>query len=166
MTLLTADIPYIDTAPNDAAPSAVANELRRVTSGRRAVLRAALGAGMTIGVYAIGLFPGAGKARAGWYSTYSTWDTCRGYYSASTICYPPTWHISSGVCNGSNYHRDDFVDSTGCKTVDYQVKLYSCDSKNAWKWNGSNTTRCSDGKFKTCGCSDCWWTDSICKHSW
>ncbi|MQA26526.1 MAG: hypothetical protein GEU94_13905 [Micromonosporaceae bacterium] len=166
MSLLTAEIPSIDTAPQSATPSAMAKELRLRSASRRTVLRFAMGAGMTIGVSAIGLLPGAGKAHAGWYSTYATWTGgCRGYYSSSTICYPSSWDVSSYNCNGRGYHRDDGWSMT-CSSGRHYVKLTACDGKNAWHWT-STRTRCSDGyrvSYYCGGPSGGTRTESICKH--
>lgn len=169
MTLLETAVPSADVAPEGAKPSQIAKVLRRNSASRRSVLRTVIGAGMAVGVSAVGLLPGARRANAGWYSTYSNWGHCwnhpyRGCYAGD---------VSSSYCNGAGFHRDG-SGRIGCDYWRYTVVFTRCyntagtEIRNAWVWyrgesGGSvSSFRCSDGDFYSNSCGDVWTTGSAC----
>jgi hypothetical protein len=169
MTLLDQQIPSIDTAPAERRSSGVVQRLRKLSPTRRTVLRTIAGAGMSIGVGAIGLLPGAKPARAGWWSVWSHWNDCHGYEEwghGGQPCTPSSWSISSAYCNGAGYHRDDTV-RFGCDSENYDV-TFTCGARNAWHWDSTEggvryRLRCSDGKviYNYCGATGSF--SSICR---
>ena len=163
MSLLDTEIPDIDRAPGGATRSAIGAHLR-AEAKRRTVLKLAAGAGMTLGLSAVGVLAGAKKASAGWNSTYDTWSNCspNDYFNSSTTCTPPSWDISSFNCNGANYHRDDGASGT-CYSQHWYVQFTSCDGKNAWIWSSPHT-RCSDGYYYYSVCGGSGMSYSICKY--
>ncbi|GIM81775.1 hypothetical protein [Salinispora arenicola] len=151
MSLLSQKIPDADSAPPAATPSPIGERLQRAKASRRTVFRAAMGAGMAVGVSAIGVLPGARRASAGWYSTYSTHTSCSASGFSGSNCVGGS--ISTSNCNGRGYHRDDSL-TFGCDYYDYSIKYTTCNGKNAWVWNGSGGYfRCSDGwtYYNSCG---------------
>jgi hypothetical protein len=169
MELLATAIPSADVAPEQAKPSEVARTLRRHSASRRTVLRTVIGAGMAVGVTAVGLLPNARRANAGWYSTYSNWGHCSAHpYRACSA-----GDVSSGYCNGAGFHRDD-TGRSGCYNWRYSVVFTRCyntsytSARNAWLWyrgesGGSVASfRCSDGDYWENYCGDVFTTGSAC----
>ncbi|MEU8216058.1 hypothetical protein AB0C47_09850 [Micromonospora taraxaci] len=159
---MTTTIPDADRAPENPDPSAVGDYLRDVDMSRRGLLRTVLGAGMAIGVGAIGSLPFARSAHAGWSSTYPTWTSCSTHNFVSCT----GGVISSGYCNGAGFHRDDSL-KAGCDYEDYSVEHYTCVGKtgtgrNAWVWGGY---RCSDGRTNANYCGERSNFLSICKKT-
>lgn len=111
MSLLSQELPDAESTPPAASPSPVGERLQQAKASRRTVFRAAMGAGMAVGVSAIGLLPGARPASAGWYSAYSTHTSCSASGFNGSNCIGGS--ISTSYCNGRGYHRDDSLTS-GC----------------------------------------------------
>lgn len=160
MTLSIDTIPSVDEKPTASPEKSEVKEALSKLVGRRPVLRFAGGLGMAAGLTMLGWIPPLKSAFAGPDSRYDEHLDCVDYYDSGTICYPPSWYISSDVCNNVNFHRDDGGSGT-CDNFRHTVDFTSCDGRNAWRWGD---TRCSDGHYfyESCegGSTD---TPSICR---
>lgn len=143
MTLHIDTIPSVDEKPISSPEKSEMKEALSKLVGRRPVLRFAGGLGMATGLTLLGWIPPMKSAFAGPDSRYDSYTDCAGYYNADTTCTPPTWYISSEVCNNVNFHRDD-SGNDACSRFAHSVDFSSCGGRNAWHWG---STRCSDGHY-------------------
>jgi hypothetical protein len=139
-------IPSAQEMPEGAGESRVAPITSRWS--RRRILGMAFGVATAAGLGALDLLPGARprSAAAQVYTTY--WGDCHGYANASTVCTPPTAYYGSDNCTSTAWHRDGGRTGT-CFSANYTSNPSSCGGRNAWRWNGGNTSstrrKCSDG---------------------
>lgn len=138
---------------------------------RRHFLKLIMAAGTGAGMAIIGWLPPTRHARAS-HSPYTVQETCSNVSYASTGsctgCSRCCSDVSSTYCGSDNWHRHDAV-SIGGDTVDYRLRMTSCNGNNAWKWTVSDCCsgrknrryRCSDGQKSINGGA---WVDTVCPH--
>ena len=107
-----------------------------IRTNRRTILGVVTGAAVASGLAVLDLFPWS-KPKGAFADAYTTWGDCRGYFSASTICYPSSAYYT-GNCSGP-WHRNDGGSGT-CYNYRYTHDPSSCDGHNAWRWT-SGTRR-------------------------
>lgn len=144
-------IPSAVDMPEQALPTQVG--VKREGWSRRSVLGLATGAAVATGLGVLDLLPWS-KPRIAASASYTAWETCKGYATASTVCMPSS-ALYSGNCSGS-WHRNDGASGT-CYNLRYTHETDSCAGHNAWKWYGGSTSslrrKCSDGwyEYNDCG---------------
>lgn len=134
-------------APEGAKPSLVRKLLIDANTNRRRMLKLMTGAGMAVGLGAVGTIP-LSKPRKAYAAPYEEWlDTCRGYFNINTTCVPQSAYYGSDNCApGTDWHREDTVTIDACNEVRYTHVGATCDGRNAWTWEGrGRAAKCSDG---------------------
>lgn len=168
-----ADVPRTSHAP-DRTTYRRRRSLPSSTSSwsRRQVLSAAATIGTGIGLAALGVFPPARRAQAGYYdikplpcpgyaSTHNCAPGCGPSALCSDCCLPPAGGCGSG-CTCAMYHKND--------GVTYKLRQGDCYGAfyGGWVWSFAGTCgccsssiyfRCHDGYKKVSGA----WSKRICK---
>ncbi len=152
--------------PTDARPSRIRQFLIDPRATRRRVLKMFTGAGVAMGLGAIGSIP-LSRPRPAYAAAYEEWlNSCQGYYAASTVCVPTSAYYGSDNCApGSTWHREDRVRQDSCVEIRYTHDPTSCNGRNAWVWRGNGpSAKCSDGRrYVENSCGSDFSAFSICR---
>jgi len=140
-------VPSAVREPEAAEPSRFAARGRGWN--RRRFFSAAGGVTIAAGLGALDLLPWSRPRGA---PALTEWtDGCHGHYDAVTICHPSTAYFGANNCTGE-WHRQE-EGSGVCYQYRYIASEYTCDGRNAWRWQtGEQRRKCSDGWYEYYDC--------------